>query len=53
MIGQPNGPLQKKEKQFKHLNMHSHLINMDLSKYIIIEDVYTFNTKHLHSLVQM
>jgi hypothetical protein len=41
------------KKKKNNLNMHSHLINMDLSKYIIIEDVYTFNTKHLHSLVQM
>jgi len=42
MIGQLNGPLQKKKKE-NNLNMYSQLINMHLSKCIVIkEDIYTF-----------
>jgi hypothetical protein len=46
MIGQPNGPLQKKKKKkTNNLNMHSQLIHIDLSKCIIIGGyiyIYTY-----------
>jgi hypothetical protein len=36
VIGQPNGPLQKKRS---HQNMHSQLINMDLQKGMFIKGI--------------